>query len=59
MTERQHLKYIPNRDPEKLRRNAIDRADDFVNSSNVRAISILEIQHGLLILYEDVLYEDV
>jgi hypothetical protein len=54
MTEKQHLKYIPNTDTEQPTKNAIERTDEFVNRQDVRALNILEIQQGLLVLYEDV-----
>lgn len=53
MTKEQHIKYIPNRDPTRQKRTAIDRLEEFVNSPNVKAISITSISRGIIVLYQE------
>jgi hypothetical protein len=53
MTKDQHIKYIPNRDPTRQRRSAIDRLEEFVNSPNVKAISITYSDRGIIVLYQE------
>jgi hypothetical protein len=53
MTKDQHIKYIPNRDPTRQRRSAIDRFEEFVNSPNVKAISITYSDRGIIVLYQE------
>jgi uncharacterized protein (UPF0248 family) len=53
MTKDQHIKYIPNHDPTRQRRSAIDRLEEFVNGPNVKAISITYSGRGIIVLYQE------
>jgi uncharacterized protein (UPF0248 family) len=53
MTKDQHIKYIPNFDPTDQRISAIARLEEFVNSPNVKAISITYGDRGIIVLYQE------